>query len=84
MPLKQPRSTPSDLTDDPLHPAAYLLAKLARVLVRAEDATSADGGTDDNIALRLAINDLDVKVWMKAMLSRENVLLIRHRHKRSR
>ena len=82
MPLRQPHTIPSAVADDPLHPAAYLLAKLARVVVRADDAVSGDGDTDDTNALRLAVNDLDVKEWIEAMLSRESVLLIRRRHNR--
>jgi hypothetical protein len=82
MPLKQARTLSPNLAGDPLHPAAYLLAKLARVIVRADDAVSSASDTDDTDALRLAINDLDVRDWINGMLSRESALLIRHRHHR--
>lgn len=52
---------------NPLTPSASLLCKLASVAVHADEMLSAKGHALDKVALQSAIDDQEVRDWIKAM-----------------
>ena len=55
------------MKQDPLKPPLTLLCKLASVAVHADEMMSAKGHPYDEFALQTALQDPEVKDWLKAM-----------------